>query len=404
MASNTPALGLYKKDPIADANDTFNIETMLNQNWDRIDNLAQFIKDEFELLEFRAFTSSQKVTFPEDIYETVYIILFGAGGGGAGCIYTHSGASIQVLAGGGSGEMIEAEVEIVPGNSYDLVIGAGGTKGAYVDLGSSLPTDSNSGKDGGTTTFLGYTANGGKGASCKNMTAGSGGSGGGINVYASYKSSGALFDPKTIKGGDGSYGGGGAVLFTAADIIITGAAIRAGNGGKYGGGGGATLLRNSSPIEVSNGMGGTFGGAGGTYRTTGTVEAEPGTPVDNTSSKFSEQFITASGKKTGTAQPGNPSICAGGGGGYGGDGGTGGGGGGYGCSGGQGNSNHASGGGGYGCNGDGSTSTQKNGGFGGGGCLTFGANGGSAYRSGFNYVATNGESGVALVFWKKKVG
>jgi hypothetical protein len=37
LASNTPRLNLYKKDPVADANDTFNIQTMLNDNWDKID-------------------------------------------------------------------------------------------------------------------------------------------------------------------------------------------------------------------------------------------------------------------------------------------------------------------------------------------------------------------------------
>lgn len=37
MASNTPNLNLYKKDPIIDGNDTFNIKTMLNDNWDKID-------------------------------------------------------------------------------------------------------------------------------------------------------------------------------------------------------------------------------------------------------------------------------------------------------------------------------------------------------------------------------
>lgn len=40
MASNTPNLGLYKKNPATDGNDTFNIQTMLNENWDRIDSLA----------------------------------------------------------------------------------------------------------------------------------------------------------------------------------------------------------------------------------------------------------------------------------------------------------------------------------------------------------------------------
>ncbi|MFX3631842.1 MAG: hypothetical protein ACE3L7_07155 [Candidatus Pristimantibacillus sp.] len=37
MASNTTNLGLLKKDPIADGNDTFNIDTMLNENWDKLD-------------------------------------------------------------------------------------------------------------------------------------------------------------------------------------------------------------------------------------------------------------------------------------------------------------------------------------------------------------------------------
>lgn len=37
MASNTPNLNLLKKDPMIDGDDTFNIKTMLNDNWDKID-------------------------------------------------------------------------------------------------------------------------------------------------------------------------------------------------------------------------------------------------------------------------------------------------------------------------------------------------------------------------------
>ena len=37
MASSTTNLNLYKKDPTTDGSDTFNITTMLNENWDRID-------------------------------------------------------------------------------------------------------------------------------------------------------------------------------------------------------------------------------------------------------------------------------------------------------------------------------------------------------------------------------
>lgn len=39
MPSNTPVAGFYKKDPATDGNDTFNIDTMLNQNWDKADEL-----------------------------------------------------------------------------------------------------------------------------------------------------------------------------------------------------------------------------------------------------------------------------------------------------------------------------------------------------------------------------
>lgn len=38
MASSTTNLNLYKKDPLTDGSDTFNITTMLNENWDRIDS------------------------------------------------------------------------------------------------------------------------------------------------------------------------------------------------------------------------------------------------------------------------------------------------------------------------------------------------------------------------------
>lgn len=37
MASYTPNLDLLKKSPVTDGDDMFNVETMLNENWDRID-------------------------------------------------------------------------------------------------------------------------------------------------------------------------------------------------------------------------------------------------------------------------------------------------------------------------------------------------------------------------------
>ncbi|OAB26383.1 hypothetical protein PMSD_25875 [Paenibacillus macquariensis subsp. defensor] len=46
--SNTPNLGLLKKNPITDGNDTFNIETMLNGNWDKLDGAVGQIRDDIQ--------------------------------------------------------------------------------------------------------------------------------------------------------------------------------------------------------------------------------------------------------------------------------------------------------------------------------------------------------------------
>ncbi|MDY8046595.1 hypothetical protein UY416_09840 [Paenibacillus polymyxa] len=40
MASNTPNLSLYIKDPVADGNDFFDVKTMMNDNWEKIDGFA----------------------------------------------------------------------------------------------------------------------------------------------------------------------------------------------------------------------------------------------------------------------------------------------------------------------------------------------------------------------------
>ena len=45
MAEYTPNLNLLKKDPATDGNDTFNIKTMLNDNWDKIDVFSQAIEE-----------------------------------------------------------------------------------------------------------------------------------------------------------------------------------------------------------------------------------------------------------------------------------------------------------------------------------------------------------------------
>lgn len=43
MAGNTQNLGLYYKEPIKDGNDTFNIQTMLNDNWNKLDAILSVL-------------------------------------------------------------------------------------------------------------------------------------------------------------------------------------------------------------------------------------------------------------------------------------------------------------------------------------------------------------------------
>ena len=49
MATYTQTLQLLKKDPVMDGTDTFNIETMLNENWDKLDAHAKAMLSVVEL-------------------------------------------------------------------------------------------------------------------------------------------------------------------------------------------------------------------------------------------------------------------------------------------------------------------------------------------------------------------
>lgn len=60
MSSNTPNLDLLKMDGVADGNKTFNIETMLNENWDKIDEAVGNM--DFEVID--SFTSEDKTLPP----------------------------------------------------------------------------------------------------------------------------------------------------------------------------------------------------------------------------------------------------------------------------------------------------------------------------------------------------
>lgn len=70
MATNTANLDLYKKDPLIDGNDYFDINTMLNENWDKIDSNAKTIDDRLKEVEEPThgvqITTSNKVNHNSD--------------------------------------------------------------------------------------------------------------------------------------------------------------------------------------------------------------------------------------------------------------------------------------------------------------------------------------------------
>jgi len=69
LASNTPKLGLYKKDPVVDGNDTFNIQTMMNDNWDKIDTLAALEQFPIKSLSYDSGNNRIAITFGPGLAE-----------------------------------------------------------------------------------------------------------------------------------------------------------------------------------------------------------------------------------------------------------------------------------------------------------------------------------------------
>ena len=103
----------------------------------------------------REFTTSGTLTIPSGVTH-VFVELWGAGGGGSGGL-SGGGCSQWGCAsglegsGGGGGAYVRAVVDVVPGTTYNVVVGPGGTGGAgqpvdsYEDPGNGAP---------GTTTQL----------------------------------------------------------------------------------------------------------------------------------------------------------------------------------------------------------------------------------------------------------
>jgi hypothetical protein len=194
-------------------------------------------------------------TAPPGVTSVNYLVVAGGGGGGT----DHGG-------GGGAGGLLQGKLDVTPGTSYTVTVGAGGAGAAY-----SLNTSVN----GSNSVFSSITSTGGGGGGGQ-YVAQNGGSGGGARPYTPYNVVGTGISGQGNNGGSSSSnetthreggGGGGAGAVGGNSNVSTGAAGAGGVGlvsfitGSsvfYAGGGGGGCSVGFSP-----GSGGSGGGAAG---------------------------------------------------------------------------------------------------------------------------------------------
>lgn len=156
----------------------------------------------------------------------------GGGGGGGG----HGTGGWNACGGGGGYCSTAKNRSIDKAVSYEIIIGAGGSKGAV----------SNSGGTGGTTSAFGVSANGGTGGSWGSGKAGIGGNNGG----------GTSGGGTTHNGSNGGSGAAATLEFAES------------NGTRYAGGGGG----------ANGGIGGAGGGGNAGIASDSGAPGKPGTP------------------------------------------------------------------------------------------------------------------------------
>lgn len=204
---------------------------------------------------FLKITASKSIKFSGNV-SRIDVSVGAAGGGGAG---TSDIGSNHCACGGGGGRVAKAQnVPFSANQNYPAVIGSGGKGGNRSD-----------GEDGGSSSFLGVTAQGGTrgrlgtGSSFRGIGNGNGGY---VTPYPSDVIDGEAGTETMYSSIDSEspYGGGGGAV-DDSDSDYT----RTSNGGSPGGGNGATSGENGV-----NGLGGG-GGAGG-YTGSGTTGGRGG--------------------------------------------------------------------------------------------------------------------------------
>jgi hypothetical protein len=221
-------------------------------------------------------TGSTTWTAPNTVTSLEYLIVGGGGGGGGA--YDNSAGG-----GGGGGLVLDGSMSVVPGQTYIVIVGAGGAGAVRPTYVSSPVTGQNNGSPGEKSSFYTIDASGG-GFGYKSRTAAPGASAATGGLIAS-----GIIPPTGGNGGTGGsqLGGGGgggntsngstattatgASGGTGASSSITGTSSSygaGGNGGTRGTGAGSAGANNTGNggqgggSESGNNIGGANGGSG----------------------------------------------------------------------------------------------------------------------------------------------
>jgi hypothetical protein len=195
-------------------------------------------------------------TAPAGVTSVEYLVV--GGGGGAGNGYDSGGGG-----GAGGGMVLTGTTSVIPGNSYTITVGSGGTGGADTRT-------NNNGTTGGNSVFDSITAlGGGLGGGSRTNNPGPAGTGAGLGGAAQVTNVSSGVGGNGGGGGNAGGGGGGATGAgtnrTSASIAgvggagitssISGSAVTYGRGGNGG-------TANAGTINGANGANNTGNGGG----------------------------------------------------------------------------------------------------------------------------------------------
>ncbi len=265
-------------------------------------------------------TSSGNLTIPVGVTE-IQIEMWGAGAGGGGGIYGYPegmgcgvGTDFASGGGGGSGSQVEeTNISVFSGDTYNYIVGAGGSSGSGNNKENNGASGSQSynagnGNVGGKTTISGSSI-------AENSLIASGGSPG-IGASLTYSQTAAEYDC-SASAGTGGVGGSVTNSLNTASLIsqsgVSGGSGNSGtntgtaNGGSGGsaidgignGGSGGSVSASMSSVTVNNGNVGSNGriiiwGKEGTMSSSSSVSSTPAvdqTYYDTNGACWSGQYV-----------------------------------------------------------------------------------------------------------------